>query len=185
MGKLTLPQPIPKLFNHYFLLININIYLTIVKLQRLYVGNLATLVCFFFTITCNPNWPKIHMYGKEKMLQAYDRPYILCRLFYIKLQKLMSDFMDEKFFGNLYQLILYMVHMVLIEETHHVRNGKCLKFFVEKFMNSTSLDSNGFAIHRRRKNKISIVCKGVELDNRYIILYNRLLLMKYQTHINI
>lgn len=54
----------------------------------------------FLTITCNPKWPEIQRYVDAKGLNAYDRPDIICRLFHIKLQQLMSDLKKGKVFGK-------------------------------------------------------------------------------------
>jgi len=58
-------------------------------------------------------------------------------------------------------------------------------FSRKRYNNNTSFDIDGFAIYRKRDSGLYITCRGVKLDNRYVVPYNSFLLMKYQTHINI
>lgn len=62
---------------------------------------------------------------------------------------------------------------------------KCTKHFPKKFNEETTIDEDGFAIYRRRNNGRSITRGGTKLDNRYVVPYNRGLLIKYQAHINV
>ncbi|KAK9071760.1 hypothetical protein SSX86_008189 [Deinandra increscens subsp. villosa] len=64
-------------------------------------------------------------------------------------------------------------------------NNKCSKNFPKAFSEETSLDTDGFPVYRRRKNGPIVVKSGVELDNRSVVPYNKLLLKKYQAHINV
>lgn len=54
----------------------------------------------FLTIMCSPKWPEIQRYIDSKGLNAFGCPDILCELFHIKLQSIMNDFKNLKFFGN-------------------------------------------------------------------------------------
>ncbi|KAK1393282.1 ATP-dependent DNA helicase [Heracleum sosnowskyi] len=62
---------------------------------------------------------------------------------------------------------------------------KCSKFFPKEFNATTTIDSNGYPVYRRRNNGRTIKRRGVDLDNRFIVPYNRGLLVKYQAHINV
>ncbi|XP_019240815.1 PREDICTED: uncharacterized protein LOC109220798 [Nicotiana attenuata] len=53
----------------------------------------------FITFTCNPKWPEIIRFVKSKGLQAEDRPDILCRVFKIKLDRLIKDLKEKQIFG--------------------------------------------------------------------------------------
>jgi hypothetical protein len=64
------------------------------------------------------------------------------------------------------------------------RKGPCAKFFPKKWKEETIVDSEGFPIYRRRRNRYTIVKEGITLDNRYVVPYNAKLLLKYQAHIN-
>jgi hypothetical protein len=64
-------------------------------------------------------------------------------------------------------------------------NGKrCTKYFPKKFIDSTSIDEDGFPVYKRRDNGVCVEKNGTQLDNRYAVPYNPLLLMRYQGHVN-
>lgn len=54
----------------------------------------------FITFTCNPKWPEITRFLADRGLKAEDRPYILCRLFKMKLDNLIKDFKENELFGK-------------------------------------------------------------------------------------
>lgn len=54
----------------------------------------------FITFTCNPKWPEITRFVKKKGLRPEDRPDIVCRVFKIKLDKLVNDLKERKIFGR-------------------------------------------------------------------------------------
>ncbi|XP_076916818.1 uncharacterized protein LOC143576665 [Bidens hawaiensis] len=62
---------------------------------------------------------------------------------------------------------------------------ECSKNFPKRFQNETSIDSNGFPLYKRRDNGRYVVKKGINLDNRSVVPYNKILLRKYQAHINV
>ncbi|XP_074365338.1 uncharacterized protein LOC141706500 [Apium graveolens] len=54
-----------------------------------------------------------------------------------------------------------------------------------KFCNSTTFDQSGFPIYRRRQSKITVTKGKANLDNQWVVPYNRDLLVKYQYHMNV
>uniref|UniRef100_A0A0R0IT09 ATP-dependent DNA helicase n=1 Tax=Glycine max TaxID=3847 RepID=A0A0R0IT09_SOYBN len=63
------------------------------------------------------------------------------------------------------------------------KERKCSKYFPKKFENSTTIDDDGYPCHRRRDMRMFVQKNGVTLDNRNVIPYYPLLLMKYKGHI--
>jgi len=67
-----------------------------------------------------------------------------------------------------------------------MNEGVCSKRFPKKFKTHTVFDDNGFVYYRRRDLKDNFVIKnGIQLNNRYVVPYNRELLLRYNAHINI
>ncbi|XP_038678376.1 uncharacterized protein LOC119979819 [Tripterygium wilfordii] len=66
-----------------------------------------------------------------------------------------------------------------------MKNGKCSKHFPRRCCNETIIGEDDFAIYRRRNDGKTVMKQGVPLDNRFIVPYNKGLLLKYQGHINV
>ncbi|CAN1334987.1 ATP-dependent DNA helicase pif1 [Linum perenne] len=64
-------------------------------------------------------------------------------------------------------------------------DDRCKKFFPKQYTSETTIDDHGYAVYRRRMTGITTIKSGVSLDNRYVVPYNRYLIVKYQAHINI
>ncbi|KAK1379203.1 hypothetical protein POM88_025947 [Heracleum sosnowskyi] len=54
-----------------------------------------------------------------------------------------------------------------------------------QFRNETTIDANGYPVYRRRNDKRIIQLKEIEIDNLFVVPYNRGLIVKYQAHMNI
>ncbi|KAF8116963.1 hypothetical protein N665_0013s0022 [Sinapis alba] len=54
----------------------------------------------FITFTCNPKWPEITRYLKERKLTSEDRPEIISRIFKIKLDSLMDALTKKNLLGK-------------------------------------------------------------------------------------
>ncbi|CAN1187177.1 ATP-dependent DNA helicase PIF1 [Linum perenne] len=63
--------------------------------------------------------------------------------------------------------------------------GQCKKKFPKTFCSETTYDDNGYVTYKRRDTGIVVDRSGVLLDNRFVVPYNRSLLVKYQAHMNI
>lgn len=64
-------------------------------------------------------------------------------------------------------------------------NNQCSKRYPKKFHEKTTVDDDGFPIYMRRDNGRYILKNGVNLDNRFIVPYNRNLIVKYDAHLNV
>ncbi|XP_021771182.1 uncharacterized protein LOC110735317 [Chenopodium quinoa] len=165
----------------------------------------------FITFTCNPNWPQIvneiSICGNRR---NEDRPNIVAHFYVIEFQKrglphahilitlapedkpkcpedidvIISAKIPDKDRDPLtYETVTKnMLHgpcgPCLID-------GKCLKHFPKKFCAETTFDENGFVQYRRRQNRKPIIVNGREVDNRWVVPYNRDLCVKYNAHINV
>jgi len=63
--------------------------------------------------------------------------------------------------------------------------GKCTKNFPKNFNMHTTIDSTGFPLYRREDKGAQITKKNIQLDNRYVVPYNRNLCVKFDAHINV
>ncbi|XP_074322869.1 uncharacterized protein LOC141659841 [Apium graveolens] len=63
--------------------------------------------------------------------------------------------------------------------------GKCMRHFPKRFNGHTFFDDSGFPVYRRRRTGTVIKKKGVSLDNKFVVPYNRDLLVRFQCHINL
>ncbi|XP_019175431.1 PREDICTED: uncharacterized protein LOC109170736 [Ipomoea nil] len=64
-------------------------------------------------------------------------------------------------------------------------NGRCSKHFPKRFVECSTFDDDGYPIYRQRDNGSIVTKNGIALDNRYVVPYNRHLLLKYKAHINV
>ncbi|XP_063939345.1 uncharacterized protein LOC135148359 [Daucus carota subsp. sativus] len=64
-------------------------------------------------------------------------------------------------------------------------NHKCSRHFPKKYANSTTFDDSGFPVYKRTNSGITVKVRNAQLDNQWVVPYNRDLLVKYQCHINI
>ncbi|XP_063939748.1 uncharacterized protein LOC135148453 [Daucus carota subsp. sativus] len=62
---------------------------------------------------------------------------------------------------------------------------KCIRHFPQKYSARTTFDESGFPVYRRRRQNIIVNVRNAELDNQWLVPYNRDLLVKYQCHMNI
>ncbi|XP_076940102.1 uncharacterized protein LOC143609148 [Bidens hawaiensis] len=66
-----------------------------------------------------------------------------------------------------------------------MKGGSCSKSFLKDVQQTTSFDKNGYARYRRKPDTHTVRKNDVALDNRYVMPYNRLLCLQFQTHINV
>ncbi|XP_074347026.1 uncharacterized protein LOC141685847 [Apium graveolens] len=63
--------------------------------------------------------------------------------------------------------------------------GNCIKHFPKRYNSHTFFDECGFPIYKRRRTGNTINKKGVNLDNRFVVPFNRDLLVHFQCHMNL
>ncbi|XP_017221478.2 uncharacterized protein LOC108198225 [Daucus carota subsp. sativus] len=66
-----------------------------------------------------------------------------------------------------------------------MKDMKCSKHFPKKYQSQTMFDQSGFPVYKRRNTGITVKKGNHELDNQYVVPYNRDLLVKYQCHMNV
>ncbi|XP_058784536.1 uncharacterized protein LOC131659346 [Vicia villosa] len=71
------------------------------------------------------------------------------------------------------------------KKTPCMHNGKCSKHFPKKFVDSTVIDEDIYPVYKRRDNDVFIQKGDSFVDNRFVVPYNKHLLLKYNAHINV
>nr|GEZ90747.1 DNA helicase [Tanacetum cinerariifolium] len=66
-----------------------------------------------------------------------------------------------------------------------MKDDKCSKTFSKKFNQNTFFDENGHVHYRRRDTGVSVTRNEFQLDNSYVVPYNRDLLLAFRAHINV
>jgi hypothetical protein len=166
-----------------------------------------------------------------------DRPYLISRVFRLKLKELMDDVLKKQVLGKVIGQV-YVVefqkrglphaHILLIldpidkpqcsadfdkivsaeipDKKKHPKafetvttmmyhgpcsdrcliDNKCSKKYPRSFIESTTENSNGYPIYRRKDDGRNFKdSKGNVFDNRWIVPHNLYLVTKYNAHINV
>ena len=66
-----------------------------------------------------------------------------------------------------------------------MENGMCTKKYPRAFVDSTSMDEDGYPVYRRRNNDQMFIVRGQEVDNRDVVPYNSYLSRMFNCHINV
>ncbi|CAN1780530.1 ATP-dependent DNA helicase PIF1 [Linum perenne] len=128
---------------------------------------------------------------------------IIARVFKLKLNQLLEEITVKKIFGRTiapeipnkhldpkcYEAVTkFMIHGPcgsLNPKSSCTVDGKCTKHFPKKFCSQTTIDADGFPRYRRKEDGIFVTANNITLDNRFVVPYNRYLLLRFQAHINL
>ena len=66
-----------------------------------------------------------------------------------------------------------------------MKERQCTKRYPKSFRESTSDQDDGYPEYRRRNSGVYHLPNGLCVDNRWVVPYNRALLLKYNAHINV
>ncbi|XP_074336664.1 uncharacterized protein LOC141673827 [Apium graveolens] len=66
-----------------------------------------------------------------------------------------------------------------------MKDLRCIRHFPKKYCARTTFDDSGFPMYMRRMTNITVEIRKAELDNQWVVPYNRDLLVKYQCHMNV
>ncbi|CAN1294065.1 hypothetical protein LINPERPRIM_LOCUS22310 [Linum perenne] len=163
----------------------------------------------FITFTCNTQWPEVeYMISLLLEVEKKDPNHaeVLARVFKLKLNRSMSEIKTKEIFGRCiafisaeipdikedpwcYDLVTkFMFHGpcgALNSNAPCTIDRKCNKHFPKAFCICTAIDVDGFPRYRRSDNGRSVTKNGAELDNQYVVPYNRYLLLRFDAHINV
>ncbi|CAN1837200.1 ATP-dependent DNA helicase PIF1 [Linum perenne] len=132
-----------------------------------------------------------------------NRADVMARVFKIKLTQLISEIKTKEIFGKpvaseipdvivdpqcydvVSRLMLHGPCGHLFPNSPCMAAEKCTKHYPKKYNPETTIDEDGFPRYRRREDGRTIEKNGVHLDNRYVVPYNRYLLLRFDAHINV
>ncbi|XP_074353358.1 uncharacterized protein LOC141692425 [Apium graveolens] len=123
---------------------------------------------------------------------APNRPDIISRVFRLKLDQLMVDIKDKKYFGVCIGVMYVVefqkrglphVHMLIWLDADSKKTSS--RMWIILYCTRTTFDDSGFPMYMRRRTNITVEIRKVELDNQWVVPYNRDLLVKYQCHMNV
>ncbi|CAN1185185.1 hypothetical protein LINPERPRIM_LOCUS39117 [Linum perenne] len=145
-----------------------------------------------------------HYFGNPDLFITFtNKPSVVVRVFRMKLLHLKDDINKQQIFGRtvaaeLPDLMIdpvgyaaatkFMLHgpcRIDSPKSPCMLDDRCKKFFPKPYTSETTIDDHGYAVYRRRMTGITSIKSGITLDNRYVVPYNRYLIVKYQAHINI
>ncbi|XP_074363403.1 uncharacterized protein LOC141703913 [Apium graveolens] len=142
----------------------------------------------FLTMTCNSLWDEI-----QKMMEyvpgciASNCPDIISRVFRLKLDQLMVNIKDKKYFGVCIG-VMYVVefrkrglpHAAVKEFMIHgpcglqnvkspcMKDLRCIRHFPKKYCARTTFDDSGFPMYMQRRTNITVEIRKAELDNQWV-----------------
>ncbi|XP_065321170.1 uncharacterized protein LOC135928643 [Gordionus sp. m RMFG-2023] len=99
-----------------------------------------------------------------------------------------AEIPDKNIEPRLYDIVTrFMIHgpcSILNPHSPCMENGSCTKKFPKDFQKGSQHNANGYPFYQRR-DKGFIHVGGKPVDNRYVIPYNKYLLLKFNAHINV
>ncbi|XP_052625415.1 uncharacterized protein LOC111890051 isoform X1 [Lactuca sativa] len=66
-----------------------------------------------------------------------------------------------------------------------MKDGNCKKKFPKSFVSTTFFDRDGYAHYKRNSSSLHMLQSGIQIDNRYIVPYNKRLSIRFNAHINV
>jgi hypothetical protein len=66
-----------------------------------------------------------------------------------------------------------------------MKDGRCSRQYPRRFLENTLDDNDGYPQYRRRDTGLFPLGTGFQVNNRWVVPYNRALLAKYNAHINV
>ena len=99
-----------------------------------------------------------------------------------------AEILDKEKHPRLYEVVKnFMIQgpcRVHNSKSPCMKNGMCSKYYPKSFQNRTTINQDGYPIYRRRDDG-STIEKDYIFWDKYVILHNPKLLLKYNSHINV
>ncbi|XP_074373762.1 uncharacterized protein LOC141714124 [Apium graveolens] len=151
---------------------------------------------FFLTMTCNSKWPEIQrMLDMMPGVKVEDAPDVVARVFKLKLDQLVNLIKKENYFGN--YIGLAEIDKIISAEMPDQRTDPIGYQAVSQFMvhgpcgsdrpTSPCINCGKCIRHFPKRRRVDPTTKENTgyVDNKYVVPYNRDLLVRFQCHINL
>ncbi|XP_057421492.1 uncharacterized protein LOC130715411 [Lotus japonicus] len=99
--------------------------------------------------------------------------------------ELPSETQDPEGFNAVTQLMVHGPCGEANKNSPCMVDGFCSKNYPKRYSPETMIDKDGFPTYRRREDGRHVQKGDIRLDNRYVVPYNRDLLLRFQAHINV
>ncbi|CAN1837197.1 ATP-dependent DNA helicase PIF1 [Linum perenne] len=126
--------------------------------------------------------PHAHMLA---FLSAKDKIYSPSQIDSVISAEIPDVIVDPQCYDVVSRLMLHGPCGHLFPNSPCMAAEKCTKHYPKKYNPETTIDEDGFPRYRRREDGRTIEKNGVHLDNRYVVPYNRYLLLRFDAHINV
>ena len=103
-------------------------------------------------------------------------------------QIICAEIPDPDVDRELFELVkTKMVHGPFLPNSSCMKQfgNRCSKGFPKEYNDRTIIRVNNYPLYRRRNNGRSVIVRGHDFDNRYVIPYDPVMLKKFQCHINV
>ncbi|CAN1837206.1 ATP-dependent DNA helicase pif1 [Linum perenne] len=137
----------------------------------------------FITFTCNTNWPEVQF--MVDLVRQTDKIYSPSQIDSVISAEIPDVIVDPQCYDVVSRLMLHGPCGHLFPNSPCMAAEKCTKHYPKKYNPETTIDEDGFPRYRRREDGRTIEKNGVHLDNRYVVPYNRYLLLRFDAHINV
>ncbi|CAN1777374.1 ATP-dependent DNA helicase PIF1 [Linum perenne] len=139
----------------------------------------------FVTFTCNSKWPEIDLAHMLLFLAPEDKLYGTSQIDSVISAEIPDPLIDPLCYEAVQKFMLHGPCGPMCLQTPPTTTGKCKKHFPKPFSAETTIDEDGYPRYRRRETDRWIMKNNVKLDNRFVVPYNRYLLLRFDAHINV
>ncbi|CAN1799646.1 ATP-dependent DNA helicase PIF1 [Linum perenne] len=139
----------------------------------------------FITFTCNTKWPEVQFAHMLVFLSAEDKIHCASQIDSVISAEIPDSSTDPECYDAVSRFMFHGPCGPLFPQAPCTFDRKCTKHFPKKNNPETTMDQDGFPRYRRREDGRRVLKNRVYLDNRYVVPYNRYLLLRFDAHINV
>ncbi|CAN1799647.1 ATP-dependent DNA helicase PIF1 [Linum perenne] len=137
----------------------------------------------FITFTCNTKWPEVQF--MTDLVRRTDKIHCASQIDSVISAEIPDSSTDPECYDAVSRFMFHGPCGPLFPQAPCTFDRKCTKHFPKKNNPETTMDQDGFPRYRRREDGRRVLKNRVYLDNRYVVPYNRYLLLRFDAHINV